>query len=137
MNTNLQICTIKNITWLTAWIKQFCADETTDRTFWSPYQDLNWSEITHHDSEFYTHPNMGDYGGYDPHQTVDSYHDEGYTILTLAEHSSHIPHDNMNTIYPWTDLSQIYERIKDVPHPGRENRTYKKSTMSHGRIATP
>ncbi|MEX0685671.1 MAG: hypothetical protein WD098_06655 [Balneolales bacterium] len=91
----------------------------SNRTFWSPYQDLNWSEIGHYDSEFHTHPNMGDYGGYDPHQTIDRYREEGYSILTLAEHSSHIPHDHMNTIYPWTELSQIYERIKDLPHRGK------------------
>jgi len=28
MDTNLQICTIKNITWLTAWVKQFCPGKT-------------------------------------------------------------------------------------------------------------
>ena len=28
MNTNLQICTIKNITWLTTWVKQFCPSKT-------------------------------------------------------------------------------------------------------------
>ena len=28
MNTNLQICTIKNITWLTTWVKQFCPGKT-------------------------------------------------------------------------------------------------------------
>jgi hypothetical protein len=115
-----------------------CADRTADRSFWSPYQDLNWSEIGHYDSEFHTHPNMGDYGGYDPHQTVDRYREEGYKILTLAEHSSHIPHDHMNTIYPWTELSQIYERIKDVtPRGKKEDRPTKKSTTSRGKIATP
>ncbi|WP_372635462.1 hypothetical protein [Fodinibius sp.] len=100
------------------------ADGNSDRKFWSPYEDLNWSEIGHYDSEFHTHPNMGDYGGHDPHQTVDRYHEEGYKILTLAEHSSHIPHDHMNTIYPWTELSQIYERIKDVTHEGADGQTY-------------
>jgi len=90
-----------------------------DRIFWSSYADLNWSEIGHYDSEFHTHPGMGGYE-YDPHQTIDRYHEEGYKILTLAEHSSHIPQDHMNTIYPWTELSQIYERIKDVSHPSRD-----------------
>lgn len=28
MNTNLQICTIKNIPWLSAWVKQFCPGKT-------------------------------------------------------------------------------------------------------------
>lgn len=101
-----------------------CSDSFSDREFWSPYEDLNWSEIGHYDSEFHTHPNMGDYSGYDPHQTIDRYHEEGYKILTLAEHSSHIPHDHMDTIYPWTNLSRIYEDIKDVPHHGMDGRTY-------------
>ncbi|MEX0771251.1 MAG: hypothetical protein WD035_10985 [Balneolaceae bacterium] len=95
-----------------------------DRIFKSSYSDLNWENIGHYDSEFHTHPNMGDYGGHDPHQVVDRYHEEGYKILTLAEHSSHIPHDYMNTLYPWTELSEIYERIKDVRHEGEGGQTY-------------
>ena len=95
-----------------------CQSES-NRIFWSPYADLNWSEIGHYDSEFHTHPGMGGYE-YDPHQVVDRYHEEGYKILTLAEHSTHIPQDYMDTIYPWTELSQIYERIKDVSHPSRD-----------------
>lgn len=101
-----------------------CGDQFNDRKFTSPYEDLNWSEIGHYDAEFHTHPNMGDYGGYDPHQVIDRYHEEGYKILTLAEHSSHIPHDHMNTIYPWTELSQIYDKIKDVVHEGEGGKTY-------------
>ncbi|MDZ7808022.1 MAG: hypothetical protein U5K71_13025 [Gracilimonas sp.] len=101
-----------------------CADKLEDRTFLSPYEDLNWENIGHYDAEFHTHPNMGDYGGYDPHQVVDRYHEEGYKILTLAEHSSHIPHDHMDTIYPWTELSEIYEKIKHVVHEGEGGQTY-------------
>jgi len=101
-----------------------CAEQSADRKFWSAYEDLNWSEIGHYDAEFHTHPNMGDYGGYDPHQVVDRYREEGYKILTLAEHSSHIPHDYMDTIYPWTELSEIYDRIKDVVHEGEGGQTY-------------
>ena len=99
-------------------------DKLQERKFSSPYEDLNWEKIGHYDAEFHTHPNMGDYGGYDPHQVVDRYHEEGYKILTLAEHSSHIPHDHMDTIYPWTELSEIYEKIKHVVHDGEGGQTY-------------
>lgn len=101
-----------------------CADKLQEREFSSPYEDLNWEKIGHYDAEFHTHPNMGNYGGHDPHQVVDRYHEEGYKILTLAEHSSHIPHDHMDTIYPWTELSEIYEKIKHVVHDGEGGQTY-------------
>ncbi|MEX0685672.1 MAG: hypothetical protein WD267_07605 [Balneolales bacterium] len=93
-----------------------------NRAFWSPYQDLNWSEIGHYDSEFHTHPGLGD-EEYDPHQTVDRYHEEGYKILTLAAHSYDVP-DEIESIYPWTKLSEIYETIKHVENPTEDNKTY-------------
>ncbi len=97
--------------------------ESPHRTFTSPYEDLNWSEITHHDSEFHTHPGLGN-EEYDPHQTVDRYHEEGYEILTLAAHSYDVPSDYINTIYPWTKLSELYETIKHVENPTEDNMTY-------------
>ena len=99
-----------------------CADKP-DITFWSPYQDLNWPEIGHYDSEFHTHPGLGD-EQYDPHQTVDRYHAEGYKILVLAGHDYDIPDDYMNSIYPWTKLAEIYENIKHVRNPTEDNKTY-------------
>lgn len=99
-----------------------CADEN-DRSFWSPYSDLNWNEIGHYDSEFHTHPGLGN-EEYDPHQTIDRYHEEGYKILMLAAHDYDIPSDHMDTIYPWTRLSEIYEAIKHVENPTEDNMTY-------------
>jgi hypothetical protein len=95
---------------------------SSDRVFWSPYEDLNWNEIGHYDSEFHTHPGFGD-EEYDPHQTIDRYHEEGYKILTLAAHSYDVP-DEIDSIYPWTKLSEIYETIKDVENPTEGNKTY-------------
>ncbi len=88
----------------------------TEREFWSPYQDVNWAEIGYYDSEFHTHPGLGN-EQYDPHQTIDRYHEEGYRILTLAGHDYDIPGDYINSIYPWTNLSEIYETIKHVQSP--------------------
>ena len=94
-----------------------------ERVFWSPYQDLNWPETGHYDSEFHTHPGLGD-EQYDPHQTVDRYYEEGYKILALAGHDYDIPDDYINSIYPWTSLSEIYEKIKHVRNPTEGNKTY-------------
>ncbi|TVR13943.1 MAG: hypothetical protein EA391_13455 [Balneolaceae bacterium] len=93
------------------------------RSFWSPYSELNWENIGHYDSEFHTHPGLGG-EEYDPHQTVDRYHEEGYTILALAAHDYDIPDDYMDSIYPWTQLSDIYEAIKHVANPTEEYQTY-------------
>ncbi len=93
------------------------------RSFWSPYSDLNWESIGHYDSEFHTHPGLGG-EEYDPHQTVDRYHEEGYRILALAAHDYDIPDDYMDSIYPWTQLSEIYEAIKHVENPTEDYQTY-------------
>lgn len=92
------------------------------RTFWSPYQDLNWPEIGHYDSEFHTHPGLGG-EQYDPHQTIDRYHEEGYKILTLAAHDYDVP-DAIDSLYPWTQLADIYDTIKDIENPTEDNQTY-------------
>ncbi len=98
------------------------AEGTVQRTFWSPYQDLNWPGIGHYDSEFHTHPGLGG-EQYDPHQTVDRYHEEGYRILTLAAHDYDVP-DAIDSIYPWTQLADIYETIKHIENPTEDNHTY-------------
>jgi hypothetical protein len=104
-------------------ISVFGCTADTDREFWSPYGDLNWDEIGHYDSEFHTHPGLGN-EEYDPHQTIDRYHEEGYKILMLAAHDYDIPSDHMDTIYPWTRLSEIYEAIKHVENPTENYMTY-------------
>lgn len=93
------------------------------RSFWSPYEDINWSEVVYCDAQFHTHPGLGD-EQYDPHQTVDRYFEEGYKILTLAGHDYHIPTELIGSIYPWTELASIYETIKNVENPAEDNRTY-------------
>jgi hypothetical protein len=100
-----------------------------ERVFWTSYSDLNWENIGHYDSEFHTHPGLGD-EQYDPHQTVDRYHEEGYRILVLAGHDYDIPDDYINSIYPWTKLSEIYETIRLVQNPTEDNKTYEE--MANG-----
>lgn len=93
------------------------------RYFWSPYNDINWEQVDYCDAEFHTHPGLGD-EQYDPHQTVDRYKEEGYKILVLAGHDYHIPTEHIGSIYPWTQLEAIYEKIKDVQNLAEDNRTY-------------
>lgn len=118
---NAKISRIGIVVGLLALLASGCSNNS-GRTFWSPYEDLNWERIGHYDSEFHTHPGFGD-EEYDPHQTIDRYHEEGYKILTLAAHSYDVP-DEIDSIYPWTKLSEIYETIKDVENPTEGNKTY-------------
>jgi hypothetical protein len=99
-----------------------CTDGS-DRIFVSSYQDINWNRIGHYDAMFHTHPGLGD-EQFDPHETVDRYLEEGYTILTLAGHDYDIPDDYIASIYPWTGLADIYEKIKHVQNPTEDNKTY-------------
>lgn len=98
-----------------------CSIQKYNKSFWSPYSDVNWKEIGYYDAEFHTHPGLGN-EQYDPHQTIDRYHDEGYKIFSTGGHDYHIPGDV--SIYPWTGLSNIYDQIKDFENPRRDNQTY-------------
>jgi hypothetical protein len=115
--------TIKYILFLLISSSFFACTPEPDYAFWSPYQDINWQSIGHYDSEFHTHPGLGE-EEYDPHQTIDRYHAEGYQILSISGHDYDIPSHHIQTLYPWTQLSDIYEIIKDVENPRASNRTY-------------
>ena len=122
LRRTLKRITIIPILSISVWMTG-CEEEMPQRHFMSPYEDLNWNQIGHYDSEFHTHPGLGN-EEYDPHQTVDRYHEEGYDILSLAAHSYDVPSDHMDAIYPWTELSNIYETIKHVENPTEDNMTY-------------
>lgn len=98
-------------------------NQADKREFWSPWEQINWTAVGHYDAEFHTHPGLGD-EQYDPHQTIDRYHQEGYRILTIAAHDYDIPSDYINTLYPWSELSSIFEIIKDLENPTEDNKTY-------------
>lgn len=117
--------TIKNIYKITLLIFLLIAGCKIEknRVFVSSYQEISWLNINHYDAQFHTHPGLGD-EQYDPHQTIDRYFEEGYKILTLAGHDYDIPDEYIESIYPWTELSEIYEKIKDVENPTENNKTY-------------
>jgi len=98
-------------------------EEAQDRTFWTPYAQMNWSQIEHHDMQIHVHPGIGD-EEYDPHETIDRYHEEGFTILAFTPHDYDVPDDHIESLYPWTRLAEIYETIKDVENPTEDKRTY-------------
>jgi hypothetical protein len=98
-------------------------EKVMDRTFWTPYAELNWGEIEHHDMQIHVHPGLGD-EEYDPHQTVDRYREEGFTILAFTPHDYDVPDDHIDNIYPWTRFAEIYETIKDVENPTEDDKTY-------------
>ncbi len=98
-------------------------NNSPQRSFWSPYEGINWAQVDYCDAEFHTHPGLGD-EQYDPHQTIDRYHAEGYTVLTLAGHDYDIPSEHIASVYPWTELANIYETIKDVENPTENDKTY-------------
>ncbi|MDX9882123.1 MAG: hypothetical protein RBS73_08640 [Prolixibacteraceae bacterium] len=100
-----------------------------ERIFISPYSDIKWAKVGYYDAMFHTHPGLGN-EEYDPHQTVDRYHQEGYKILMLAGHDVDIPSNYIKSIYPWTELSSIYEKIKHVRNPKEGNLSYEE--MANG-----
>lgn len=75
--------------------------ENPDSTFVSSYQNVNWDKIGYYDMQIHVHPGIGD-EQYDPHQTIDRYHEEGFKILAFTPHDYDVPDDYIDNIYPWT-----------------------------------
>jgi hypothetical protein len=43
-------------------------ESVPDRSFWTPYAELNWGAIEHHDMQIHVHPGLGA-EEYNPHPT--------------------------------------------------------------------
>ncbi len=108
--------------WFLSVLLLACAGEDS-RHFVGSYSEMDWGNVGHYDAMFHTHPGLGN-EQYDPHETIDRYFEEGYKILTIAGHDYDIPTEVIPSIYPWTNLSGIYEKIRDVPNPTEDNKTY-------------
>jgi len=104
-------------------IAQTLHSQSSENRFVSPYSGLNWSETGHFDAMFHVHPGLGA-EQYDPHETIDRYHAEGFQILAFSPHDYDIPDEFINNAYPWTKLSEVYKTIKDVENPTEEDQTY-------------
>ena len=84
--------------------------------FLNPYEQINWQTVNYYDANLHTHTTLSD-GSYDPHQAIDMYHDLDYHILALTDHDTH-HHDALpRSLYPWTQLNDIYFEIRDQLNP--------------------
>lgn len=90
--------------------------------FLNPYQDIDWQTIQYFDANLHTHTTLSD-GSFDPHQAIDKYHELDYHILALTDHDTHHHDAYPQTLYPWTELNDIYFMIKDKINP-RYNENY-------------
>jgi hypothetical protein len=82
----------------------------------NPYDGLDWSTLEHHTANLHTHTRYSD-GLLDPHQVIDMYYTNGYTILALTDHDHHHYSVRPATLFPWTEISNIYEEIKHEISP--------------------
>lgn len=87
------------------------AGESIEPVFINPYEDVDWRAVGHHDANLHTHTNFSD-GRHDPHYAIDTYHGMGYEILALTDHDSLHFEFWPRPLYPWTELNDIYHRIK-------------------------
>jgi hypothetical protein len=83
--------------------------------FVNPYAGVDWSAASHYQANLHTHTTYSD-GNYDPHQAIDIYHGLGYDILALTDHDTLHYQARPATLYPWTELRDIYLEIADAPH---------------------
>ena len=78
----------------------------------NPYESVDWEEILLYDANFHTHTRLSD-GRYDPHQVIDMYHKLGYRILALTDHDSFHHYAWPRTLYPWTEITGVFDAIQD------------------------
>lgn len=96
--------------------------EADNDYFLNPYENIDWETVQYFDANLHTHTTLSD-GSYDPHQAIDKYHELDYHILALTDHDTHHHHAHPETLYPWTELKDIYFQIKDKINP-RYDETY-------------
>jgi len=83
--------------------------------FRSPYDDVDWDAIDHHDANFHAHTTESD-GDYDPDEVIDMYREEGYDILAITDHDT----ETDGTTYPWTDYGRDPDELGMVAVEGNE-----------------
>jgi len=97
-------------------------DENETGYFLNPYENINWETVQYFDANLQAHTTLSD-GSYDPHQIIDKYHEMGYHILALTDHDTDHHHAHPKSLYPWTELKDVYVQVKDQINP-RYNETY-------------
>ncbi len=86
------------------------------RVLINPYEGINWATINQYKAQLQTHTRYSD-GHSDPHQAIDEYHAANYHILALTDHDTIFYDQRPATLYPWTELADIYNAIKDLTSP--------------------
>ncbi len=84
--------------------------------FLNPYEKIEWQTVNNYDANLHTHTTYSD-GSYDPHQAIDKYHDLDYHILALTDHDTDHHDARPRSLYPWTNLNDIYFEIRDKINP--------------------
>lgn len=67
----------------------------------NPYEGINWKKINRYKANFHTHTNNSD-GGFNAEYVVDTYQQNGYSILVLTDHNQ--------VTYPWTNFSILNKK---------------------------
>jgi hypothetical protein len=72
----------------------------------NPYHGVDWNSFNQYKANLHTHTTYSD-GIKPPHDRIDEYFDNGYSILSLTDHDNYNPEGPL--LYPWTNLSSINE----------------------------
>ena len=72
----------------------------------NPYSSVNWDTFQQFKANLHTHTDYSD-GTKPPHERIDEYHENNYSILSLTDHDDYNPEGPIN--YPWTELNNINE----------------------------
>ncbi len=70
----------------------------------NPYSKVNWDTFQQFKANLHTHTDYSD-GTKPPHEIIDEYHANNYSILALTDHDTYNPEGPIN--YPWTALNSI------------------------------
>ncbi len=82
----------------------------------NPYENVDWESRNQYKANLHTHTRYSD-GLSDPHQAIDEYHGADYDILALTDHDTHFYDERTATLWPWTELADIYNAIKNLTSP--------------------
>jgi len=107
------------------------ASGTELREFVNPYAAVDWEKATPYYANFHTHTTYSD-GEFTPHEAIDAYHKLGVQILALTDHDNDHYRARPAILYPWTELSSIYEEIHEAPNP-----SWRRQNQRYGDISSP
>jgi hypothetical protein len=91
----------------------------------NPYAGVNWSEFEPHKAALHMHTMMSDGGGR-PHEVIDRYAALGYTIVSITDHDTQGPYNNLThpdrarTTWPWEGFGRVPEALGLLAIEGNE-----------------